>query len=130
MNFFQRFMMGRYGNDKLSMTLLIAGMASTFIGDVLHSEILITLSYVFFGASFFRILSKNISARQQENNKFLKYYNSLTPWVSSKFNVAKDKRTYKYFECPNCKQKMRAPRKKGSIMVTCHKCNNKFNIRT
>jgi len=130
MNFFQKFMMGRYGTDKLSMALIIAGMISTFIGDVSHSGILITLSYVFFGASIFRILSKDITARQQENYKFLKYYNSLVPLARSKFNVTKDRRTYKYFECPNCKQKMRAPRKKGNIMVTCHKCNNKFNIRT
>ncbi|MDF2675770.1 MAG: hypothetical protein K0Q97_57 [Bacillota bacterium] len=130
MNFFQKFMIGRYGTDKLSMTLLVGGMIVTFIGDIVHSEILILSSYIFFTASFFRILSKNISARQQENIKFLKYYNPTTAWVKSQINVLKGNKSYKYFSCPNCKQKMRAPRKKGSIMVTCNKCSNKFNITT
>ena len=39
-------------------------------------------------------------------------------------------RNYKITKCPNCKQKLRLPRGKGNIVVTCKKCSTKFDFRT
>ena len=37
---------------------------------------------------------------------------------------------YKIVSCPNCGQKLRLPRRKGKIIVTCKRCHNEFNLRT
>ena len=39
-------------------------------------------------------------------------------------------RNYKITKCPNCNQKLRLPRGKGKIVVTCKKCLTKFDFRT
>ena len=35
-------------------------------------------------------------------------------------------RTYRYLICPQCSQRLRVPRGKGKIRVTCTKCRNQF----
>ena len=42
----------------------------------------------------------------------------------------KERNTYKYFRCPQCKQKLRAPRGRGKIQVTCQKCHHVFQTKT
>lgn len=127
MNRLRMFMMGRYGTDQLSMAIIILGMLLTFIGDLISSSILTLLSYLVFGFCIYRMLSKNIAVRQQENYKFLKVWNPAKKSIQPKIEQLKGMRTYKYFKCPNCKQTLRAPRGKGKIAVTCRKCNTKFN---
>lgn len=119
-------MSGRYGTDQLTMGLLIAGMVLTFIGDSISSSILILLTYVIFGACLFRIMSRNIAARQKENKLFLKYWSPVKTSLKQQYNKLTRMRTYKYLKCPNCKQKMRVPKGRGKIAVTCQKCNTKF----
>ncbi len=41
-----------------------------------------------------------------------------------------DKRYYKYFNCPNCNQKVRVPKGKGKIEITCPKCRTSFIRKT
>ena len=126
MNGFRSFMAGRYGTDQLTVALLIAGMVLTFIGDIFELYSLTFLTYAIFFACIFRTMSRNILARQKENNKFLKYWIPLKSWGKSKYNALKSSKDYKYFKCPNCKQELRVPRGKGKIAVTCKKCNTKF----
>jgi len=37
---------------------------------------------------------------------------------------------YNIVSCNTCPTKLRVPKNKGTIMVTCPKCNNKFKITT
>lgn len=127
MNRFRNFMIGRYGTDQLSMGILISGMILTFIGDIISSSILTGLSYIAFIICVYRILSRNIEVRRQENYKFLKLWNPVKNSIQAKISQSKEMGTYKYFKCPNCKQLLRAPRGRGKIAVTCQKCNTKFN---
>lgn len=126
MNSLRNFMMGRYGTDQLTLTLLISGMVLTFISNAFDLNFLSRLTYLIFFICIYRTMSKNISARQKENYKFLKYWNPIMSWSKAKYNVVKSSKDYKYFKCPNCKQVIRAPRGKGKISVTCQKCNTKF----
>jgi len=126
MNGFRNFMMGRYGTDQLTLALLILGMIFTFMGNAFELIFLTTITYVIFLACIYRTMSKNISARQKENYKFLKYWNPVMAWSKGKYNIIKSSKDYKYFKCPNCKQELRVPRGKGKISVTCKKCNTKF----
>ena len=42
----------------------------------------------------------------------------------------KDFPKYKYFSCGKCRTKVRIPRKKGNVMITCPKCKNRFAGRS
>ena len=39
-------------------------------------------------------------------------------------------RQYKYLICPQCAQRLRVPRGKGRIRVTCTNCGNVFETRS
>jgi len=130
MNLFRNFMMGRNGTDQLNMAILILGMSMTLIGDIFKSSVLMLTTYVIFGILIFRMLSKNISARQKENETFLEYWNPLKSWLKIKYEMLKENKTHKYFKCPNCNKMIRAPKGKGKIIVTCQKCNTKFTKET
>ena len=119
---FQRFMTGRYGTDKLGLTLLGAALAMSLMGAFIHNPVvnlLLTLAY--YGLMFwalFRMFSRNTYARYEENRKFLRFFDQL-----------KD-REHCYFACPKCRQTVRVPRGKGKIAITCPKCREKFIKKT
>ena len=118
---FRSFMAGRYGTDKLGLTLLVAALVisliSAFIGGVV-SLILTLLYYLLMGWAIFRMFSRNTYARYEENRKFLRFFDRL-----------KD-REHRYFECPKCRQSVRVPRGKGKIAITCPRCREKFIKKT
>jgi len=37
---------------------------------------------------------------------------------------------YRVEKCPKCSQALRLPKNKGTILVTCSKCETKFKIKT
>ena len=41
-----------------------------------------------------------------------------------------ERRMYRYFVCNQCGQRLRVPRGKGRLRVTCTRCKNKFEIRS
>jgi hypothetical protein len=118
----QRFMMGRYGNDKLNMVILgtgvIASLLSIFIRVAPFNLILSSVSYVLMAWAIFRTLSRNTYKRYQENRKYLMLLQRL-----------KD-REHCYFDCPRCRQQVRVPRGKGKIAISCPKCKEKFIKKT
>ena len=119
MNGFRNFMNGRYGTDQLTLSLLILGMALTFLANAFDWYAVTMFTYVLFFACIYRALSRNTSARRAENINFLKLYNPAKAWLIGK-----------YFKCPHCKQEIRAPRGRSKISVTCQKCKNKFIQKT
>ena len=118
----QQFMAGRYGTDKLNMTILMAGFVLCLIGVFVRSAILdliiTVLSYGLMIWAIFRMLSRNTYKRYQENRKYLKFVERI-----------KD-REHRYFDCPRCRQPVRVPRGKGKIAITCPKCKEKFIKKT
>ena len=126
MNIFRNFMIGRYGSDQLTLALLIFGMILTFLANAFKWHLITLFSNVIFIACLYRTLSKNINARQIENIKFLKLYNPAKLWLRKKIKLISSLKDYKYVKCPNCNQSIRAPRKKGKILITCQKCKNQF----
>lgn len=122
----RRFMYGRYGTDKLSFVLLIAGLILSLIGQLFLLFPVMVISYVFYGYALFRILSKNITTRQKEYYSFLKVWNPMVKWFKMRKTIWNDRKVYRYFKCPNCKQWLRAPKGRGKIQVTCQKCRKEF----
>ena len=118
----QRFMMGRYGTDKLNTYILGLGvilcLLSIFFRFPILNLVLTTLSYALMIWAIFRTLSRNTYKRYQENRKFLMFLDRI-----------KD-RDHRYFDCPRCRQPVRVPRGKGKIVITCPKCKEKFTKKT
>ena len=119
---YRRFMEGRYGTDKLNMTILTAGfvlcLVSMFFRIPAVNLVLTGLSYALMFWAIFRTLSRNTYRRYQENRKYLQIFGRL-----------KD-REHRYFDCPKCRQLVRVPRGKGKIAITCPKCREKFVKKT
>ena len=128
MNWLKKVMYGRYGIDKLSRALIVLSFILLMMERLLPKSLsgLIVISYVPIAIYIFRVFSKDIYKRQQENNKYLKIENSVVIWFKQKLNRAKDSKTHKYFTCPECKQKLRVPRGRGKISITCSKCKTVF----
>ena len=119
----RRFMEGRYGTDKLNMVILGCALAivvvySFFVPAGVVQLILWALSYALMIWAIFRSLSRNTYKRYEENRKFLRVVDQV-----------KD-REHRYFNCPRCRQRVRVPRGKGKISISCPKCHEKFVKKT
>ena len=40
------------------------------------------------------------------------------------------RRDYKFFRCPSCRNRLRLPRGKGRIQITCPRCGHRFGGKT
>lgn len=118
-------MMGRYGNDQMNRTLLILGLIffvfSMFGNGVFYILGLACLLYV-----YFRFLSKNIYKRSAENSKYLQYEYRVMKFFSALKQNLQQRKTHHIYRCPSCKQKIRIPRGKGRIEISCPKCRQQF----
>ena len=119
---FRRFMMGRYGNDKLNMTLLVVALVVCFVNLFLPKSpaklALVLVYYGILGYALFRTFSRNTYKRYQENRKYLQFVERLRD------------REHRYYDCPKCRQQVRVPKGKGKISITCPKCKEKFIKKT
>lgn len=132
------FMYGRYGNDQLnralSVLILLLLIVSFFFGfsetgSTARSFLLvIVLALLIY--TYFRMLSKNLSARRAENAKFLAKTARLRDWWQLRRDMWNQRKEYKFFKCPSCKALMRVPKGKGKIRIICKKCGTAFEKNT
>ena len=140
--------------DELNKALLIAAGVCYLLSFVLNRyagantlfRILFAAAVIFLGI---RLFAGNPDKRNTENMKFLAAVTAVKeffrkpfrgsgsaqqPAASSSSEGVLDKwkrqwreyRTYRYLICPQCSQRLRVPRGKGKIRVTCTKCHNQF----
>lgn len=133
-NFFSRmmgklrtFFYGRNGFDDLAKLSFIAYIITFLIYGFCPSGIVKFIFWCICNAlmvyTFFRILSKNIYKRVNENKRYLGAVKmTRTRWQQRK--------THKFYRCPKCKTWLRVPRGRGKITLTCVKCGEKFDKRT
>ena len=129
MGFLQRFFHGRNGSDQLNFALMIAGVALSFLSRVMFQNLFQTLAWVALGLCLFRMVSRNIDKRRQENAQFLALVSRLrpqSPSTSWRRGPKKDGANFCYLKCPNCSQSMRVPKGKGNIKITCSNCGQVF----
>lgn len=130
MNQLRRFMYGRYGLDNYTRALIVVALILSLIGAFTRNGVLVLVSYIPILYAVFRMFSKNITKRSQENL----VYCSMTQNLKNKFKNFKlsliGTKTHKYYRCPRCKQMIRVPRDKGKISISCPKCRSEFIRRT
>ncbi len=137
MNWLQKFMMGRYGVDQMNIGVLIFSMVCTFTASLTRWLLLSILGTALLAYGVFRMFSRNVSARSKENQKFLVFWNKvkgiwyrIKDWFSGKKRRFADRKTHCYFSCPKCKRKLRVPKGKGKIEISCPICGTKFIKKT
>lgn len=130
MNWLRKLMAGRYGIDQLSIALLIAYLPISLIAQLLRIQLLHIAAIALLVWCYFRIFSRNIAKRHEENRKFLVWWYPIQNWVSRRMNKIKDSKTHSFFKCPHCKQTVRVPKGKGKIRITCPKCRVEFIKKT
>ena len=74
-------MMGRNGTDQLTVAALIVGLIVSLFAQLLFWP-LIFVSYLLYIWALFRVFSRNLAARQKENQAFLKVWRPITQWFS------------------------------------------------
>ena len=79
--------------------------------------------------ALFRLLSRNLARRREENVRFLQAIAPLVRWLRLQRTIRRDKE-HRYFKCPNCGQQLRVPRGKGKITVTCRGCGASFQEKS
>lgn len=121
----QRFMWGRYGNDNLNQFLLAVAFACLII-SFLGGGIFYILATVIMVFAYYRMFSRNISKRSAENQQFLKQKMKVRSFFIKKKRELGQRRNYHIYRCPNCKQKIRVPKGRGRIAISCRKCGNEF----
>ncbi len=127
---FSRFMSGRYGADELSKALnigvLVCLVISIFSGWIPLLSIFYWIGLILMVYTFFRMLSRNVSKRYEENQKFLnaRYQRTVKREAAKKRWAQRD--MYRFYKCPSCKQRVRVPKGRGKICITCPKCRTEF----
>lgn len=126
---FQRFMSGRYGYDQLNRFLCIFAMVCLLLGLFANGLLNGALYYVGLAAllwSYFRIFSRNVHKRYAENQKYLQLESRVKGWFAKKKQRFDQRRVYRYYRCPRCRQELRVPRGRGRISISCPKCGTSF----
>ncbi|MBE5951766.1 MAG: hypothetical protein E7260_09285 [Lachnospiraceae bacterium] len=128
----QRFMYGRYGMDAYgkflswtSMILLILSMFIRLKWNILYYVALALLVYC-----YFRVFSRNVQKRYQENCTYYRYTNKIREFFNRQKSYAQQSKTHRIFKCPSCGQKIRVPKGKGRIAIRCRTCGTEFIKKT
>lgn len=122
----QRFMIGRYGVDQFSKFLNILTLVLLIISMFFRKSPLYTLALLLLIYTYFRMFSKNHQKRYAENQAYLIWHNKVTGFFSRQKQLRAQKKIYHIYKCPDCRQKIRVPKGKGKICVTCPKCHKEF----
>jgi predicted RNA-binding Zn-ribbon protein involved in translation (DUF1610 family) len=133
---FMKFMQGRYGVDDFSRFTIGVAFACIILAMVLGLfgvpavSLLDTIGLAVIIYTYFRIFSRNTQKRYQENQKYLEKTAKLRARFHKEMNLMKQRKTNHIYTCPGCGQKIRIPRGKGKIEISCPKCHTKFIKRS
>ena len=126
---FARFMMGRYGVDRLYYFLLSLCFILIVINLFADSLIVSLIETAIFIYAVYRVLSRNIYKRQQENEKFIRLAEKPNKYINLQKCKIRDRKTHVYKRCPSCRNNLRLPRQKGKHTVVCPCCKNRFDVK-
>ncbi len=116
-----RFMAGRNGIDTFC-TGLLKVIVFLLLADIfVPGNLLTELTFIIWIYFYYRIFSRNLPRRYAENQWYIWHIEKPL-----KGYLSRDRKNYRYFRCPCCRQTLRAPKGRGRIRVTCSRCHNIF----
>ena len=141
--------------DELGRTLLIIGIILTLVSMLVFKygtwprwvfSILSAAALVF---CVLRMFSRNQTRVYNQNMRFLTFWTGLRDFFRRLFGKGQPRgkrvhrarkarknpswseiKQYKYFICPQCTQRLRVPRGKGRLRVTCTRCGHIFETKS
>lgn len=120
----------RRGPEELANFCVVVALVLVVI-NIFASQLWITIvALALVAYAVWRMCSKNVVGRAKENVTFLRMLGPVRPWVQDPSAAMSETRTYKHVKCPNCGQKIRLPRGKGNLRVTCPTCHEKFESKS
>ncbi len=124
-NRFIKFMYGRYGIDELYKFLFKIYICLLIINLFLKSSILLIAELILMIIMFYRVFSKKIYNRSNENTKFLKIKKNI--FKIFKPNQSTIDKNHIYKNCHHCSTtlKLPIPPKKGIKHVKCPTCKKR-----
>lgn len=129
-NFLRKFMLGRYGPDQLGIAMIILSLILSLVHSVTRFTPLMFVSYIVLILALFRMLSRNLTRRRAENDKFIRYWWPVRTKTGRAWANIKHRKTHKFFKCPSCGNTLRVPKGKGRLQITCPKCGERFIKKT
>ena len=127
----QQFMYGRNGVDCLGIAILVLNFIVRMFSP--FSILFYLLSWALLVLFIYRVFSKNLYQRRKENKFFMKYFYKVSNYFKSATSLAREraivKKTHKIYLCPKCKKRLKVPKGKGKIEISCP-CSHKFYKRT
>ena len=86
-------MQGRYGHDKLNLFIWIVAAVLYFVNLFVRSPILAIVILLIGALAVFRSLSKNITKRMYENNRFVSIYTAVADFFKRQYMKVRDFKT-------------------------------------
>ena len=121
-------MSGRNGFDRMSIVLIIVSVVLDFFSFL--SPYIALFALAVFAYAIWRAFSRNLAKRREENYRFTRITGDISEaYAQWKFRRQQGKQ-FRFLSCPGCKSKLRLPRGKGKISITCPKCGLKFSGKT
>ena len=122
-NRLRAFFAGRYGFDELGRVLLWSALvmlvASSFIGIGWLRTALYAAALCLLGWGYARAFSRNAERCEAQNRRYLAW------WDYQKLRI-RQRTTHRFYRCPACGQRLRVPKGKGKISITCGKCGERM----
>lgn len=123
---FRKFMIGRYGADQLSRVYLVATLILLVLSMITGVQLFYIVALVLLVYMYYRMFTKNVAKMYAQNQKYLNFrYQVVVKWNNTKKHWAQRKE-FHFYKCPGCHQKVRVPKGKGKICITCPKCKTEF----
>lgn len=123
---FRRFMAGRYGTDALNQFLSIVSIVLLLVALLTQVNLFTWVGMGVLIWCYYRTFSRNIPKRTEENYKFYTLKQQLEGKVRSLKEQWANRKLYHYYRCPQCRQKLRVPRGRGRIQISCPRCGTQF----
>ncbi len=122
----QRFMYGRYGMDGLGKFMSWTSIILLLCSMLFDINVLYFVSLALLVWCYFRMFSRNVQKRYQENCVYYRYVNIVRDFFKRQKSYIKQSKTHHIYKCPQCKQKIRIPKGKGKVAIRCQRCGTEF----
>ena len=121
------FFSGRNGFDQLGRALIWPALIGLLLSSLVPVEWLRTVLYYLSLALlcyvYVRAFSRNVERCSAQNQRYLS-------WRRCRKLAFQQRKTHRFYRCPQCRQRLRVPRGKGKIRITCGKCGALFEKTT
>lgn len=129
----RNFMAGRNGVDKLSVGLIVLYSVFAFVKIFLRYvpaayAVVTVIQYAVAGYAVFRIMSRNVQKRYNENFRFEQLLVSWKPYFEHMKLRFQYIRTHRFRTCKGCGEFLRFKKGKRKRRTVCPKCGKENNF--